>query len=145
MFERKRYELLGTSLNDRAFHFHRSGVKIDAGQIRQAHFSETVVLVYLTADTCLNSIENTIASKFFDGVPQLRAIYYHKEGDVIDVWSVLKDFDRSTREKVYAKEVALIKEFPDVIFNFRTTDGMGETTPASSGYRKITSKNLMRV
>lgn len=137
--------LIATSTyNEKTISLWRSGA--DESQAREGAFLPPLTIcVVVTAwefqqeqlNNFLNSIEFIIGKNFFKEVPELEAVYFDKEGDTINVWSVLKDFSRPVREKIYTKEAFVIKEFPSLVFNFRTTDAKGEMMPASSGFKKV--------
>ena len=142
MWEHETPEFLSTLSFDMAFRFSsRTDVKIREEELKRGPFSEVITLI-VKGNNVFNSLQNVIAEKFFDGISELKAVYFHEEGDTINVWSVLGNFGREIREKVYAKEGLVIKAFPDLVFNFRTTDVLGENVPASAGFRKVTSKSL---
>lgn len=113
-----------------------------------------VIPVYSMQNQPLN-LEACVASSTFDSVEaaisrhlanvgEASAVYFLKEGDVINIWTVLKNYNRATRRKVYEQEAKIIRELPELPLYFRTTDLEGEEIPKSELYNRIDLEELRR-
>ena len=87
-------------------------------------------------DSVENSLINIIGQKLLS-VDGVTAVYFNldEQQTTVDVWTILKQAQPNFRKHVYEKELELIDEFPNLIFNFRTTDEEGEATPASADFK----------
>src|SRR5579863_6153636 len=54
----------------------------------------------------------------FSSVPQVSDVRVQQRGDEFNVEISVTDFDRKVRNKIYAKEKALYREFPSLFFEF---------------------------
>lgn len=93
------------------------------------------------SDSVSNSLEGAIVRHFAE-IPEVAEVYFAREGDTLDVWTILSVSNRETRWKVYAKEAQIIQEIPRYVINFRVSSPAGASTPASAWYRKV---NINRV
>jgi len=87
-------------------------------------------------DNVSNSVEKVIA-RYLSNVSEAVSAYFAKEGEVINVWTILKLTNREIRRKVYEQEARIIRELPTYVLNFRTTDQAGESAPRSAEYFRI--------
>ena len=82
----------------------------------------------------MNTIVNTDThslsrwiGKLLSSVEEAQCVYVckarHSDGVVLlRVWTVLDPVTPEARNKVYALEAELMKRFPELLFDFRTTD-----------------------
>jgi hypothetical protein len=51
-------------------------------------------------------------------IPSVETIFANQHGDFVSVWTVVSDFSRDVRNKVYDAEAALMDIHPDMKFDF---------------------------
>jgi hypothetical protein len=51
-------------------------------------------------------------------IPSVETIFANQHGDFVSVWTVVSDFSRDIRNKVYDAEAALMDMHPDMKFDF---------------------------
>ncbi len=90
----------------------------------------------LCIDSFNSSLERAIA-RHLSQIPEVTAVYFHREDEIVHVWTVLSVNNGTTRRKVYEQEAKIIDELPEQSIYFRTTDPHGEATPKSEGFYQV--------
>ena len=95
------------------------------------------------SESWLSSLGYIIGHKFLS-LDCVKDIYFDfdEEQTTISVWIILEAVTEKNRKHVYGKELELIDEFPQIIFNFRSVGAEGSATPISSEYRHISKKSI---
>jgi hypothetical protein len=62
-------------------------------------------------------------------VPEVERVYAASRGEVLFVWTVTSDFQRSVRNKIYAIERDLFKDFPNDEFDFNVVEAGEDYLP----------------
>lgn len=71
-------------------------------------------------------IRNTIAFEIGFAVPEVEAVFVSIEENVLHVWSVVPERDRTVYRKIYAAEKDLIQRFQHVGFDFNVISSGGK-------------------
>ena len=59
-----------------------------------------------------------LADEIATHIPSVQTIFANQHGDFVSVWTVVSDFSRDVRDKVYDAEAALMNVHPDMKFDF---------------------------
>lgn len=80
--------------------------------------------------------------KMFRDINEVSSIFLKFEDDGFLVWTLLKSYDRSARERVYEKELEICTSLGIHDFDFRVTskDLMASDELSGAGYHKIFSR-----
>ena len=89
-----------------------------------------------TSDSVSNSIEEVIIEHLID-VPEVVEVYFNRDRDVVDVWTILDQSERKIRYAVYEKELKIRCQLPGLFINFRVSGRQSSSSPASMGYRRV--------
>ncbi|HYE24254.1 MAG TPA: hypothetical protein VEG32_03550 [Clostridia bacterium] len=60
-------------------------------------------------------------------IPGVEKVYVSKNGKYYSVWTVVRSFERSLRNRIYEVERSLFEHFPGIRFEFSVIEG-DETT-----------------
>src|SRR3990170_1187176 len=84
----------------------------------------------------------TVLVKMFRNINEVSSIFLKFEDDGFLVWTLLKSYDRSARERVYEKELEVCTSLRIYDFDFRVTskDLMYSDDLSGAGYHKIFSR-----
>lgn len=88
------------------------------------------VLVYSRA------VEDLVV-RYLSAVPEVAAVYMHRDEDFVHVWTLLTDAGRTARMRVYAQEAKILDELPGATFDFLTVMHGGEPDQRPSTFRPI--------
>ena len=73
-----------------------------------------------------DSLEVAIA-KDFSAVPQVCHVLSEKTLDGFSILVTLEEYDRSTRERIFDKELAIMDAFPEINFDFNLVAALGRS------------------
>jgi hypothetical protein len=62
-------------------------------------------------------------------IPEVERVYVASRGEVLFVWTVTRDFQRSVRNRIYAIEKELFRAFPNIEFDFNVVEASEDTYP----------------
>ena len=81
--------------------------------------------------------------KLFSQVPEVCAIFIKFQDDEFIVWTILKDYDREARDRIYDRELEICAALRVDNFDFRVTskDLMSPDELNGAGYFQIFSKS----
>lgn len=88
------------------------------------------------SDSVSNSIEETIIEHLID-VPEVVEVYFSRDRDVVDLWTIIDHSERRVRFAVYEKELEIRRRLPGLFINFRVSGREASSSPASMGYRRV--------
>jgi hypothetical protein len=71
----------------------------------------------------------TIIGSRLGVIPEVERVYVASRGEVLFVWTVTSDFQRSVRNRIYAIEKELFKAFPNDEFDFNVVEAGEDTYP----------------
>nr|MDO8081864.1 hypothetical protein [Candidatus Freyarchaeota archaeon] len=64
----------------------------------------------------------SIALNFFtelvSNIPEVEEVYVTTHNEILDIWTVISNNERSTERKVFEAEGKLLETFPDLRFDF---------------------------
>jgi len=87
-----------------------------------------------------DSLEIAIA-KDFSAVPQVCHVLSEKTLDGFSLLVSLDEYDRSTRERIFGKELAIMDAFPEINFNFNLLAALGRSAnEIATGYQVLYSR-----
>lgn len=64
--------------------------------------------------------------KHFLAQPEVTKIFASQDGPLVSVWTVVENFDREVRNRIYAGERALFRAFPNLKFDFLVLEDTGD-------------------
>lgn len=65
-----------------------------------------------------SSYSSLLSEVIGHSIPQVVKIAVDRQGDFVSVWTVVEEFSRDVRERVYAGEEQITQEHPDLKFDF---------------------------
>jgi hypothetical protein len=101
-----------------------------------SHLRPPLGLSEVLSDSISNSIEHSIVRHLIQ-ISEVVEVYFTREDNVIDVWTIVSVRDRRVRHAVYEKELKIMQELPGLFLNFRISSLEGASVPASAGYRRV--------
>jgi hypothetical protein len=59
-----------------------------------------------------------LADEIGSHIPSVETIFANQHGDFVSVWTVVSDFSRDVRNRIYDAEAAFMNAHPDMKFDF---------------------------
>ena len=89
-----------------------------------------------SSDNVSNAIEEAIIERFVN-IPEIVEVYFHRDGDIVDVWTIVDRNEKPIRYAVYNEELRLRRALPTIFINFRVSGLPTSSAPASMNYRRV--------
>ena len=71
-------------------------------------------------------LKDSVAFEIGQFVPEVQAVFVDRRDDrMLHVWTVVPDFDHQVHFSIYAREKAIIDQFPDMDFDFHVVTSRG--------------------
>jgi hypothetical protein len=70
---------------------------------------------------------SSLSEEIGQQIPSVLKVYADQHGDFVSVWTVVEDFDRAVRNTVYEAEEHLMRNHPDMRFDFHVVKYEGQS------------------